>query len=166
MNNLFNKISTEVYIPSGLTISNTTLETESKEYEACRFDINGHKVVYRTAKTTPKKAGQFVTFWKRNQKGTIEPLHETDPIDFYIITVSSNELVGLFIIPKAVLIQRGIISTERKEGKRGFRIYPVWDKVTSKLAEKTQIWQLKHFYLMNEPIDFNKINQLFRTRSN
>lgn len=160
MHNTFSKLKKEVYEPHDFKISNYSIEAESEEYEACRFTLNEQKVVYRKAKETPKKTGQFVTFWKRNNKGIIEPLHETDAFDFYIITVSSKEEWGQFIIPKAILIKQGIISTEKKEGKRGFRVYPIWDQATSKQAQKTQDWQLKHFYVINEMTHSKTINQL------
>lgn len=62
-----------------------------------------------------KKKGQFVTFWKRLEKGSIAPFSDTDPIDFYIVNVSKEKFFGQFVFPKSVLIEKGIITTERKE---------------------------------------------------
>jgi hypothetical protein len=36
------------------------------------------------------------------------------------------------------LIEKGIVSTSKKEGKRGFSVYPIWDKTASHQAVKTQ----------------------------
>ncbi len=124
---------------------NYTKSTESKEYNACSYTIDGMNFLERTAKITPKKTGQFVTCWKRNIDGITEPYKETDAIDFFIIKVNSTENSGAFKFPKAALIKHGILSTATKDGKRGFRVYPIWDAPTSKQAIKTQQWQLAYF---------------------
>ena len=154
-------IKTEVYDKCNLHISNFQKETESEAYDACRFELNGLKVISRSAKVTPKKVGQFVTFWKRNQNGIIEPLDDMDQFDFYIITVKTETQFGQFVFPKSILIKKGIISTDKKEGKRGFRVYPIWDKTISKQAEKTQKWQLNFFYEIDEKIELDKIIVLY-----
>lgn len=46
-----------------------TREAEGSEYEACRLGLNGYNIVFRVAKTTPTKIGQFVTVWKRLHTG-------------------------------------------------------------------------------------------------
>ncbi len=129
--------------------TNYTKNTESKEYRACSYTIDGMNIIERTAKITPKKIGQFVTCWKRNADGVTEPHKETDAIDFFIIKINSGENSGEFKFPKAALIKHGILSTATKGGKRGFRVYPVWDSPTSKQALKTQQWQLDFFYINN-----------------
>jgi len=162
MTDNLNLINSTVYKKCKLSISNFEKETESKEYNAFRFELNGLKIVYRKAKVTPKKIGQFVTFWKRNKNGIIEPLDETDPINFYVITVEAEKKAGQFIFPKSILIKKGIISTNKKEGKRGFRVYPLWDEPKSNQAIKTQKWQLDYFYEAEEKTDLNKIIKLFK----
>lgn len=44
-----------------IAIKSIDLELESKEYNACQLVINDKKALFRTAKTTPTKTGQFVT---------------------------------------------------------------------------------------------------------
>jgi hypothetical protein len=78
-------------------------------------------------KSNTEKNGQFVTFWKRNGNGPIEPFYETDRNDFYVVNVRNENQCGQFIFPKSVLINKGIISTDKKEGKRAFRVYSSWD---------------------------------------
>lgn len=129
-------------------------EAESAEYNAYRFEINDKKICYREAKITPTKTGQFVTLWKRNKSGTIEPFDFSDLIDFVIICVRKENNFGQFIFPKAVLLEKGIFSTSTKEGKRATRVYPPWDVTTSKQAQKTQQWQLDYFLEISEN-DFN-----------
>ena len=120
-------------------------DKESQEYEAQIFKTNTNIIYYRKAKITPTKNGQFVTFWKRNTAGIIEPFHEDDSFDFLIIKVQKNNDFSVFVFPKIILKEKGIISTKNKEGKRALRVYPIWDKPESKQAEKSQNWQLKFF---------------------
>jgi hypothetical protein len=133
------------YKKIGVVPKKFELELEGKEYEACRFEIQGKKNLGRTAKLTPKKSGLFVTLWKRNGKGITAPFDELDPIDFVIILVTEDDKSGYFKFSKSTLIQKGIMSTTTKDGKRGFRVYPPWTNTTSKQAEKTQKWQITHF---------------------
>ena len=155
------QINTEIYTPCGFDLTDFKTEPEGKAYDACRFKLNGLHIRCRNAKITPTKTGQFVTFWKRNGNGPIEPFNATDQIDFYIVNVRSAHGFGQFVFPKSVLIEKGIISTEKKEGKRAFRVYPKWDITTNKQAERTQKWQLDYFYPINEATDLNKVCQLY-----
>lgn len=157
----FDQLKQSVYNPCNLHLTNLTLDVESEAYEACRFQLNKRYVISRAAKITPKKVGQFVTFWKRNHSEPIAPFHENDQIDFYTVSVRKGNEFGAFVFPKAVLIKKGIISTEKKEGKRAFRVYPPWDSCTSKQAEKTQQWQLAFFYKIDLNTDLEKVKSLF-----
>lgn len=148
----------EIYANYHLELSFLEKENESEEYSAYRFQIQNKKICYREAKITPTKTGQFVTLWKRNQTGIIEPFDDSDPIDFVMISVRKEENWGLFIFPKNTLLQKGIFSTKTKEGIRATRVYPPWDETSSKQAQKTQQWQLEYFFYLNEN-NFN-LNQL------
>ncbi|MBB1148581.1 MULTISPECIES: MepB family protein [unclassified Myroides] len=121
------------------------IDPECQEYSGCSCTIASHRIIYRKAKITPKKIGQFVTVWKRNEAGITAPFSTADTIDFFIILTEDQHQSGCFIFPKAVLEQHGIITTDAKEGKRGFRVYPSWDTPTSKQALKTQQWQQQYF---------------------
>jgi len=155
------EVKTEIYDKCLFEISKMNNELEGTEYDACQFELNGMRIICRSSKITPKKIGQFVTFWKRNIKGITEPYCETDRIDFYVINVKSENSFGQFVFPKSELINKGIISTERKDGKRGFRVYPKWDKAQNKQAEKTQKWQLNYFYEIGSTTDFKRVNELY-----
>ena len=48
--------------------------------------------------------------------------------------------IGQFVLPKSVLVDKGIITLETIVGKRVFRVYPYWDTPTNKQANKTQQW--------------------------
>ncbi|WP_035335953.1 MepB family protein [Dokdonia sp. PRO95] len=155
------QIKASIYDKCSLIISNYKNELEGKVYGACTFKIAGFDIICRDAKVTPKKVGQFVTFWKRLESGEISPFHESDIIDFYVVNVKSEKNLGQFVFPKSTLIKKGIISTQTREGKRGFRVYPAWDTPNNKLALKTQKWQLDYFYEAKKVIDINLITSLY-----
>jgi hypothetical protein len=134
-----------IYDKCGFDFTEFGGNTESAEYGACCFRLNGRRIQYRVSKITPKKAGQFVTIWKRNKNGITEPFDMSDGIDFIIISSRSGDHVGQFIFPVTILADKGIITRNADEGKRGLRVYPPWTIVTNKQAEKTQAWQTEYF---------------------
>ena len=134
-----------VYEKCGHKFTTPLKESESDEYSACSFNLNGLAIKFRSAKITPTKIGQFVTLWKRKGDGPIRPFDASDPIDLFIVSVRKGKRLGQFIFPKAVLADQGIVSTKKRDGKRAMRVYPLWDITTSKQAQKTQAWQLKYF---------------------
>jgi hypothetical protein len=152
-----------VFDKCGFELRNLEIDKESTEYCACKFDLNTVKILFRVAKITPTKIGQFVTFWKRSEKGPIEPYAVSDEIDFFVINTKSDNKFGQFIFPKSVLSQQGIISTHLKEGKRGIRVYPPWDLTMSKQAQKTQKWQLEYFLEipLNKFVNLDRAKQLY-----
>ena len=152
-----------VYDKCGFSLTNLKLNSESVEYGACSFELDGHRVEHRTSKITPTKTGQFVTIWKRNKNGVTEPFDILDDIDFVVIISKSRNNIGQFIFPKSVLADKGIISKNGKDGKRGIRVYPSWDTVTNKQAEKTQSWQIKYFVIIksDNSTDFDLTRKLF-----
>ena len=142
-------------------------EAESSEYGACTFELNGLSIKFRTAKITPTKIGQFVTLWKRIEKGPIQPFDITDSIDLFVISTRKDNHFGQFVFPKSVLCEQGVISTNNKEGKRAIRVYPPWDKTTNKQAQKTQKWQLDFFLEIpsDKPIDMERAKILYGLKS-
>lgn len=153
-----------VYDKCNFEFSNLVIDSESQEYQACSFRLNSFEIIHRLSKITPTKIGQFVTIWKRNHKGITTPFDYSDNFDFIIITSKSEENLGLFVLPKAVLLEKGIISNNNISGKRGIRVYPSWDIPTSKQAIKTQNWQLQYFYLIeNNSFDVESVKKLFNS---
>ena len=134
-----------IYDQFKLIVSELTIDKESKTYRACSFKLNEKIIIYRSAKTTPTKIGQFVTIWKRNEQGITAPFDDNDNFDFIIINCEHGDLAGQFIFPKSVLLDKKIISGSKSSGKRGIRVYPVWDKTLNNQAQKTQQWQLDYF---------------------
>lgn len=145
--------------PLTLNITNLQPEQESQEYGGIRFELNGSNIIFRKAKITPTKTGQFVTLWKRKKDGPIEPFNEQDNFNFVIIITRFENKLGLFIFPKTLLAQKGVISTTKKDGKRALRVYPPWDRPTSKQAVNTQKWQAEYFINIDKTINKDQTQQ-------
>lgn len=151
-----------VYDVCNFEFSNLVMDSESQEYQACVCKLNTFEVVHRFSKITPTKTGQFVTIWKRNDKGITAPFDVVDTFDFIVITSKCEEKLGQFVFPKSVLLEKGIISNNNASGKRGIRVYPPWDIPSSKQAIKTQNWQIPYFYLIeNNSFDVESVKRLF-----
>ncbi len=153
-----------VYSPAHLNVSNIIREAESSDYGACRFVISGCHVVFRIAKTTPTKIGQFVTLWKRSAPlNKIAPIDTQDGVDFIVINVSNNNNNGQFIFNKSLLVSKGIMSSHGKGGKRAIRVYPPWAKPVANDAIKTQQWQVPYFFSIppDGTTDSLKIRKIF-----
>lgn len=149
------------YLLFSIEITNVIFDDESKEYKACSFQLDKAKIIFRKSKITPKKVGQFITFWKRNKFGPIEPYNENDDFDYFVVNCISENNQGQFIFPKSILVHKGIISTKNNEGKRAFRVYPNWEKTTNKQAAKTQFWQKEYFIQLNSTLNHDDYRKLY-----
>jgi hypothetical protein len=136
-----------LYIPTGIALTCAPKrEQESGEYGACRFELEGRTVVFRVAKTTPTKIGQFVTVWKRHTPSDeIAPLDSGDGIDVVVVSVADATHRGQFVFNQQTLLKFGVISRDGLGGKRAIRVYPPWTNPVAKDAIKTQNWQLRCF---------------------
>jgi hypothetical protein len=144
------RIDKLVYQPSKLLLDNIVNEKEHADYGALTFTLNKAPVKFRVSKITPIKIGCFVALWKRDDQGDTVPYDAADDFEFYIIHVVQDDgQCGQFVFPKAVLLKNKVLSEEGKGGKRGFRLYPRWDKAESKQALKTQAWQVPYFFEIN-----------------
>lgn len=152
-----------IFDKCNLSYSEPRPDKESMEYGAGTFKLNGRTVLVRSSKVTPKKMGQFVTFWKRNDLGVTEAYHMTDAFDLLIINSRSKDLWGQFVFSKTTLAEFKIITRGKVLGKRGLRVYPSWDKAENKQALKTQAWQLRYFINFNKDLkhNFDHIKQMY-----
>ncbi|SHL60917.1 MepB protein [Chryseobacterium contaminans] len=75
-------IEEQLFLPLGLSCSDIEEDLECSEYSGFNFTVNELKMKFRISKITPTKTGQFVTLWKRNEKGETAPFDSTDDIDF------------------------------------------------------------------------------------
>lgn len=135
------------------------LDKESEDYGALSCRIGEKRCLFRQAKTTPKKIGQFVTIWKRaHSHAEIAPFDCGDEVDFVIVAVHdavahdvSNQ--GFFVFDKKTLVKKRIFTEGDKEGKRAFRIYAPWVNPNSKQAINTQRWQSNYFVAFDSQCD-------------
>jgi hypothetical protein len=137
----------------GYACSEPNAEAESQEYGAHTFEVNCRKTAFRVAKTTPTKAGQFVTLWQRAAPdgGPIRPFDSSDGIGLFVVSVRGESAVGQFVFPQAALIAHDVVSREFVGGKRAIRVYAPWSEPSSRTAEATQRWQSAHFYPIPDP---------------
>lgn len=154
-----------IYDRCGFVCSQPHEEAQNAEYGAYVFTLNSLSIRFRVAKTTPTKIGQFVTLWQRSEDRSTQPYDVSDPADMYVISTRTGSNFGQFVFPKHVLLQRDIVSDQGKGGKRAIRVYPSWDKPTSKQAQKTQQWQLEYFMEVpfTEPLNCDQARVLYGT---
>ena len=129
----------------GCTWSTPIPESEGADYCAHTLILDGRSAVYRRAKTTPTKLGQFVTLWRRSEAGPIRPFDVCDGVELFIVEVYDGEQLGHFIFPVDALMKNGVVSTDFTGGKRAIRLYPPWVTPTSAQAITSQRWQLEFF---------------------
>ncbi|MDO6430076.1 MepB family protein [Flavitalea sp. BT771] len=155
-----------VYDKCGFRLTNLQLNAESVAYGACSFKLDGQTIEHRVSKITPAKTGQFVTIWRRNMEGITAPFDIFDDIDLVVITSRTGDNIGQFVFPTSVLAEKGIISQNGKDGKRGIRVYPPWDTVTNRQAEKTKSWQAEYFLTIksDHSTDLDLTRKLFTKR--
>ena len=126
------------------------MNPEARAYAGCGFaltDETGHRtrVAFRSAKTTPAKAGLFVTLWKRDGAGVTRPYTAEDGVDEFWVAARTAHGYGYFAFPAAALTDAGVLASDQKPGKRGFRLYTPWDRDLNPGASKAWAWQRKHF---------------------
>ncbi len=160
------KIINEFISLSNLKITKEPLrELESVEYGACQFEIENKCIIFRVAKITPTKIGQFVTIWKRpSPSAEIAPFDFEDNFKFIMIIVYNEKHSGMFLFNKNILSKKGVISLHNKGGKRAIRVYPPWCNPDSKQAIYSQKWQCE-YYLSLDRLTEKEIN-LFKNSLN
>ncbi|WP_308022868.1 MepB family protein [Neisseria oralis] len=132
--------------PLGKTAVNIEREKESAEYGAVRFEMDGQTCLFRQAKHTPKKVGQFAALWKRPaMSGEIAPFDYDDGIDKVIILAEEHPRFGVFVFPCRLLVEKDIFSEKSIGGKRAFRVYAPWVMPSAAQAKRAKIWQCAHF---------------------
>ncbi|SFV62176.1 hypothetical protein MNB_SM-4-1750 [hydrothermal vent metagenome] len=158
---------------------------ESSKYEALNFSINNQNIVYRKGKITEDRPGAFLAVWKRpSVSNTNKPIPlQSNELDYLFVeveehsnitsneTLISNPKKGIFVFPVSILLKKGIISSETKKGKTGFRVFPPWSedrglvgmKIFSESGKKTQRWQLPYYIEIdkNGLLDFIKLKEIF-----
>jgi len=162
MTNDFQQIQLQLSQLTNKKITDFVTDAECLEYSGCSFKLDDLKVKFRQAKVTPKKVGLFVTLWKRNTENKIEPFSVNDSFDFYIIAAKQEDNFGFFVFSKDILSDKNILTNSKKEGKRGFRVYPDWTETENNQASKTKAWQTNYFINCSQNIHIisEKLNNL------
>ncbi|GAF11216.1 hypothetical protein JCM19046_1729 [Bacillus sp. JCM 19046] len=156
-------ITKQVYQPNGLTVSNTLEEKQNAKYGAGTFLLSSKSVRFRVAHKTPTKLGQFVAFWEKDEHNQNQPFSAEASPDLLVITTFKNETgFGQFVFPKALLLKQHILRSETTKGKMAMRVYPVWDKPTSKQALKTQAWQMPYFIDLSGVVERNELRNSYQ----
>lgn len=127
----------------GVTVE-VTPETQNSDYEAGIVQICDEAWHIRTARNTPAKPGAFVAFWQRDASGATTPFSDDDPAAGLLVFVGQHGRRGVFRFTGAHLAELGITSGKRP-GKRGFRVYPSWCDGLNTQATATQRAQASAF---------------------
>jgi hypothetical protein len=139
------------------------LDTDIDDFGAFSFNINKIPVIFRIAKVNPEKEGMVVNLSKKAVDEPIKPFDISDDFKFVIISSRNEDNLGLFIFPKSVLLNKGIIAGDQNEGKRTLKVYAPWEKTTSKQGAKNQQWQSEYFFEVPiaNPASENRIKRMF-----
>ncbi|WP_117170117.1 MepB family protein [Paraliobacillus sediminis] len=139
-------VNENFYEPNNFFIEAIEEETQNSDYGAGIYQLNSKSVRFRVAKKTPTKIGQFVAFWEKDRNYKNQAFSYEKATDLLVINTFTGEgNFGQFIFPKEVLVKRNILKTATTKGKMAIRVYPRWEKPTSKQAIETQKWQLEYF---------------------
>ncbi|MCF2132289.1 MepB family protein [Strepomyces sp. STD 3.1] len=143
-------VNENFYEPNHFVIKAIREEAQNSDYGAGIFQLNSKSVRFRVAKNTPNKIGQFVSFWEKDEAHKNQAFSYEKATDLLVINIfTSKDRFGQFVFPKEVLVKQKILKTGSTKGKMAIRVYPIWDKPTSKQAIETQKWQLEYFVEMN-----------------
>ena len=107
---------------AGLSWANAVPEPESADYCAHTLTLGARPALFRVAKTTPTKLGQFVTLWLRSTEGPIRPYDMNDGVTLFAIQAGSGAGLGMFMFPAHTLAQHGVLSIEGRGGKRAWAL--------------------------------------------
>ncbi|MFS0614993.1 MepB family protein [Lederbergia ruris] len=160
MNNFFTAltyVNKMVYESNHLTAKSVQEEKQNSKYGAGTFQLSSKTVRFRVANITPTKVGQFVALWEKDENDKNQPYSYDEAPDLLVITTFKNKHeFGQFIFPKEILLKQNILRSSSTKGKMAIRVYPSWDRPTSKQAMKTKKWQLPYFVDMSHQNKLSK----------
>lgn len=120
-------------------------EMQNGDYESGLVEIGDEAWHIRTARNTPTKAGAFVAFWQRDAEGRTTPFSDDAIAAGLLVFVEQHGRRGVFRFTDLHLAELGITSG-RRPGKRGFRVYPSWCACLNAQAAATQRAQAPAFW--------------------
>jgi hypothetical protein len=119
--------------------------------------LNSKSVGFRTAKITPTKVGQFVSFREKDEANKNQAFSYDNTTDLLVINTFNNKGdFGQFVFPKEVLLKQNILKTAYSKGKMAIRVYPSWDTPSSKQAIATKKWQSPYFVKIDATTSLSK----------
>lgn len=133
------------WIKSDDSIQNLLVEEQNQAYEGLTFELNDETYRSRLAKKTPNKKGYFVVFWEKNRQNNNQPYAFESAPNQLIVLILDEEKQGVFLFPKKVLLEQGILRDETTKGKMAIRVYPTWENELNVSAQRTQKWQEAYF---------------------
>lgn len=133
------------WIKSDDSIQNLLVEEQNQAYEGLTFELNDETYRSRLAKKTPNKKGYFVVFWEKNRQNNNQPYAFESAPNQLIVLILDEEKQGVFLFPKKVLLEQGILTNQTSKGKMGIRVYPTWESELNTSAQRTQKWQAVYF---------------------
>ncbi|MGE6369334.1 MepB family protein [Planococcus kocurii] len=157
-------LTNTLYKPYNLVVTSIQEEKQNAMYGAGTFQLSSRTIRFRVANVTPKKTGQFVAFWEKDENNENQPyLYDEAPDLLVVIVFKNGHDFGQFVFPKKVLLKHTILKSSVTKGKMAMRVYPSWDHPTSKQAIKTQQWQLPYFIDMrlSKPLLKEKTLELY-----
>lgn len=126
-------------------IQNVFVEKQNQAYEGLTFNLRDKSYRSRRAKKTPNKKGYFVVFWEKDAQNKNQPYTFESAPDQLIVLVLDDKKQGIFLFPKKVLLEQGILMNQTSKGKMGIRVYPTWESELNTSAQRTQKWQAVYF---------------------
>ena len=133
------------WIKSDDSIQNLLVEEQNQAYEGLTFELNDETYRSRLAKKTPNKKGYFVVFWEKNRQNNNQPYAFESAPNQLIVLILDEEKQGVFLFPKKVLLEQGILRDETTKGKMAIRVYPTWENELNASARRTQKRQEAYF---------------------
>lgn len=134
-----------VWNAAGLVCADIVAQPESAEYCGHILTLAGRRAVFRSAKTTPTKAGQFVTLWQRSDEGPIRPFDTNDGVELFVVQAGFGAGLGQFVFPTSALVRHGVVSVDGQGGKRAMRVYLPDVECGNAQSRRTQAWQCEYF---------------------
>ena len=118
------EVRARVWEPAGLACADIVAQPESAAYCGLIVTLVGRRAVFRSAKATPIKAGQFATVWQRSDEGPILPFDTDDGVELFVVQAGFGAGLGHFVFPTSALVRHGVVSVDWNGGKRAMRVYP------------------------------------------
>lgn len=108
------------------------------------LSVGSWRCAYRVVTRNVK--GRFQVNLMKFRQGFNVPLEEDDPVDHFLIVVAEGTYaLGLYLIPKRELCQRGIVTSRWGAGRVTMEVQPPFAEIKSAKGKALQEWQLPYY---------------------